>query len=140
MIHMHRALAPILQLFALALAAPLAAQETGSTDPDTGTAQVERVARQCVFMEDHGAEEYTGPCEEFYDYGTGAHTISFGDRSFEIEEVDPMLHELPWMVVGINGTPAMAYLNHRAWVSYATHDLSIILDVCDKLDDIDMCE
>ncbi len=52
----------------------------------------------------------------------------------------PMLHELPWMVIGINGKPAMAYLNHRSWVSYATQDLSIILDVCDTLDDIDMCE
>ena len=137
MVHKHRALAPILSLLAVALAAPLAAQEAGPTDSET---RVERIARQCVFMEDHGAEEYTGPCEEFYDYGTGAHTISFGDRSFEIEDVDPMLHELPWMVIGINGAPAMAYLNHRSWISYATQDLSIILDVCDSLDDGEMCE
>mgnify|MGYP001180056650 FL=1 len=136
----HRTLAPILSLFALAIAAPLAAQETGPTDPATGMPEWERIARQCVFMEDHGAVDYTGPCEEFYDYGTGAHTISFGERSFEIEEVDPMLHELPWMVIGINGAPAMAYLNHRAWISYATNDLSIILDVCERLDEIDMCE
>ncbi|MCY0966085.1 hypothetical protein [Parathalassolituus penaei] len=96
--------------------------------------------RHCVYTHTASETFWQGACSEEFNYATNEHRVVFEDKSILISDYEPMRHELPWMMLQLNGEAAVAYLHHRSWTSYSSLDLGTALDVCDGPDESGGCQ
>ncbi|MCW3838075.1 hypothetical protein ACFQ1E_18760 [Sphingomonas canadensis] len=118
--------------------AGLAAAAVPASSADTpGAPAPEVVKRYCTLMDETGSV-YQGKCTETWmDNGV---VIDMPGHKFTVVEYDPMRHELPWMMLMVNGVPAVAYQRHKSWTSYTNFDLKWVLDVCQTAGSTGDCE
>lgn len=110
-----------------------------SVNADTGLPETESVERYCVYAGSGGEDVWQGRCTEFFNYSTGEHRVLWKEHDLRLADYEPPRHELPWILLTIDGNSAMGFMHHRSWVSYTTLDLGLMLDVCNQADESGAC-